>query len=97
MHQEGQPLWKKIFGNPGGQEQEDKALAYIARRLQDGVGLEEAVREDYVRRNLSQDEVDEVLVDPDLLRTVRERMESDFESGKPDPHVPSNRGRTRPG
>ena len=97
MHQEGQPLWKKIFGNPGGQEQEDKALAYIARRLQDGAGLEEAVREDYVRRNLSQDEVDEVLVDPDLLRTVRERMESDIESGKPDPRVPSNRGRTRPG
>ena len=97
MHQEGQPLWKKIFGNPGGRDREEKALAYIARRLDDGAGLKEAVREDYVRRNLSQAEVDEVVSDPELLRAVRGRMESAFEPGRLAPHAPSNRGRTRPG
>ncbi len=95
MHQEGLPLWKKIFGNPGGQEREEKALAYIAHRLQDGVGLEEAVREDYVRRNLSPAEVDEVVSDPELLRAVRERMESTFDAVRLNPETPFDGDRPR--
>ena len=76
MHQEGRPLWKKIFGNPGAQEREEKVLGYISNRLRDGASLKDAVREDYVRRNLSQAEVNEVISDPDLMRAVRERMGS---------------------
>ena len=87
MRQEGQPLWKRIFGNPGRQEREEKVLAYVAQRLQDGVSLKEAVGEDYVRRNLSQAEVDEVISDPELLRAVRERMGSTFEPGRLEPHA----------
>lgn len=94
MRQEGQPLWKRIFGNPGRQEREEKVLAYVAQRLQDGVSLEEAVGEDYVRRNLSQAEVDEVIGDPELLRAVRERMGPTFEPGRLKPHAPFDQDRT---
>ncbi len=97
MHQEGQPLWKKIFGNPGGQEREGKVLSYVAHRLHDGASLEEAVGEDYVRSNLSQAEVDEVISGPELLRAVRERMESTFESESLEPHASFNQSRRRPG
>lgn len=97
MHQKSQPLWKKLFGNPGGQEREEKVLGYLAHRLQNGASLEEAAGEDYVRRNLSRAEVDAVISDPELLRAVRERMESTFDSGRPDPGVPSNQGRRQPG
>ena len=93
MRQEEQPLWKGIFGNPGGQEREEKVLAYVAHRLEDGASLEEAVGEDYVRRNLSPAEVDEVTNDPELLRSVRERMESTFSSGRLEPRASSNRNR----
>ena len=66
-------------------------------RLQNGVSLKEAIGEDYVRRNLSRAEVDEVINDPDLLRAVRERMESVFQSAELDPDALSDRGRTQPG
>lgn len=93
MHREGRPLWKKIFGNPGGQEREEKVLAYIANRLQNGASLREALGEDYVRRNLSRAEVDEVIKDPELLRAVRGHMESTFGSGGVDLDAPSGHGR----
>lgn len=50
--------------------------------------IAKAVGDDYVRRNLSPAEVDEVINDPELVRAVRERMESPFESGRLDPGAP---------
>lgn len=53
MHEEGEPLWKQVFGNPGRQEREEKALARIPHRPRGGAILEQAIDDDYVRRNLS--------------------------------------------
>lgn len=96
MHQEGQPLWKKIFGNPGAQEREGKVLGYISNRLRDGASLKDVVREDYVRRNLSRPEVDGMISDPKFLRTARERMGSTREQGSSGPGGRADRGRTPP-
>jgi hypothetical protein len=81
MRREGQALWKKVFGNPGGQDRQEKVLAYVANRLRNGASLEEAVGDDYVQRNLSPADANEVVSDPELVRSVRERMESTFEAG----------------
>jgi len=97
MHQGGQPLWKKIFGNPGAQEREGKVLVYISNRLRDGASLKHVVREDYVRRNLSQAEVDEVISDPELLRAARERMGSAREQVSSGPGGRPDRGRRSSG
>ncbi len=80
MPREGRSLWERLFGDHPRGEQEEEVLRYIIHRLQNGASLEETVRDNYVRRNLSQAEVDEVINDPELVRTVRERLESDFES-----------------
>jgi hypothetical protein len=43
------------------------------------------VQEDYVRRNASQTEVEEICARPELVQTAREHMERDFGSGELDP------------
>lgn len=96
MHQEGKPLWKRLFDDPGGQEREEKVLQYIAHRLHSGARLDEAVEEDYVRRNLSRARVGEVVSNPELVRAVREHMKSAFESGRLDTGASSSDGRTTP-
>lgn len=80
MRQEGRSLRERLFVGPPRGEREEGVLRYIIHRLQNGASLDEAVSDDYVRRNLSRTEVEEVINDPGLVRAVRERMESDFES-----------------
>jgi hypothetical protein len=43
------------------------------------------VQEDYVRRNCTQAEIDEIVNAPELVHACRERMEEAFRSGELDP------------
>lgn len=45
-----------------------------------GAPLQEALREDYVRRNLSQDEVRQVVGRPEFVQAARERLGKSFGS-----------------
>ncbi len=71
-------------------------LVYISNRLRDGASPKDAVQEDYVRRNLSRAEVEEVISDPELLRAVRERIGSACEQGSSGPDDRTDRGRSPP-
>jgi hypothetical protein len=43
------------------------------------------VNEEYVRRNVSREEVEEICARPELVQTAREHLQQDFGSGELDP------------
>jgi hypothetical protein len=74
-----------FFGNPSKAEREEKVLRYIIHRINEDADLHEVLQEDYVQRNCSQAEIDEILGNPELIHTAREHMEQAFRSGELDP------------
>jgi len=52
-------------------------------RLTEDAGLQE----EYVRRNCTRVEIDEILAKSELVHAARKRMEQVFESGELDPHL----------
>lgn len=81
------PFWARVFG--GGQqpsEREERVLEYIVHRTNEGVNLRDVVDEEYVRRNATKSQVEDILRDPRLVQSARERMKEAFESGELDPN-----------
>ena len=81
-------FWETWIGGTGeGSEAErkEKVLQYIIHRLKAEASLREALQEEYVRRNCTQPEIEEILVNPELAHAAREHMEETFESGELDP------------
>lgn len=81
---------ERLFGGSYHNDREEKVLQYVIHRVRDGAKLEEVVEEEYVRRNLSQVEIDEVTGDPELVHEARERLELAFESDELGPDPPSS-------
>ena len=85
--QEGS-FWDTLIGGTGeGPEaqRKEKVLRYIVHRLKSEASLREVLQEEYVRRNCTQPEIEEILINPELVHAAREHMEEDFESGELDP------------
>ena len=84
-----EPLFERLFGNffsgSGRTQQEDKVREYIRHRLNHGAHLAEVLQEEYVLRNCSKDEVDEIIRDPRLIHENREGLKRLFKSGELDP------------
>ena len=81
-----EPFLKKwFFGSSVRAEREEKVLRYIIHRTDEGALLREVVREDYVRRNCSQDKIHELVNDPEFVHACREHLWRTFESGELDP------------
>jgi len=80
-------LWGQFFfyANPSRAEREEKVLRYIIHRVNESVPLHDVVQEDYVRRNCSQAEIDEIVNAPELIHACREHLEEAFRSGELDP------------
>ena len=74
-----------IFGGPEHAPQKDKVREYIIHRIEVGEHLEDIAEEDYVLRNCTQPEVNEILRDPRVVHAARESMEHMFSSGELDP------------
>lgn len=72
------------FLSSGRIERTAKVQEYMSYRLKHGASLSEVVREDYVRRNCSQAEIDGIIRDPKLIHEDREALEHLFESGELD-------------
>jgi len=86
-----EPFLKKMFfGGSGHTEREEKVLQYMIHRINEETPLYDVVREDYVRRNCSQAEVNKILNDPELVHACREHLWWTFRSGELDP----SRGRS---
>lgn len=72
-------------GNPSRAGREEKVLRYIIHRMDEDGALREVIEEPYVRRHLSQEEIDEIRSNPDLVHACREHLEEVFRSGELDP------------
>jgi len=71
-----------FFGNLSKAEREEKVLRYVIHRINEDADLHEVLLEPYVKRNCSQDEVDEIINNPELVHAAREHMEQAFGSGE---------------
>jgi hypothetical protein len=72
-------------GNPSRAQREEKVLRYIIHRIDEDADLHEVLKEPYVQRNCSQDEIDEIRTNPELVHACREHLEEAFRSGELEP------------
>ena len=76
-------LWQRLFGRAGSSSlstRQQKVSDYILARMESEVPLREVLREDYVRRNASQAEVERIVSTPEFIETARERLGESFRS-----------------
>ena len=78
-------FWDRLFSAQQQSAREERVIEYIIHRLGEGASLQEIVREEYVRRNASPVEVEEICSNPRLVEAARERMQQDFSSEELDP------------
>ena len=85
---EQKSFWDTLIGSTGEgpeAERKEKVLQYIIHRLKAEASLREVLQEEYVRRNCTQPEIEEILINPELVHVARGHMEETFESGELDP------------
>lgn len=85
MSEEHKPFWSKIFTGHQSSESEEKVLGYIVHRCNEGANLHEVVEDEYVKRNATRSQIDDILRDPRLIHSAHERMTEAFRSGELDP------------
>jgi hypothetical protein len=80
-------FWEKVFSGDTRyhHERERKVLEYVIHRIGDGAHLRDVVKDEYVRRNASPQEVEEIIEDPRLIEAAHEQLRDDFSSGDLDP------------
>jgi hypothetical protein len=93
MTKEQTVFGKIFFGDPNRADREEKVLRYIIHRINEDATLNEVLEEPYVQRKCSQDEIDEIRRNPELVHACREHMVETFRSGELDPMRHRTRGR----
>ncbi len=83
--QKKQSFWQRLFNTNRRSAREERVIGYIMHRIGEGASLREVTQEEYVRRNASSAEVEEILQNPKLLESAHEHMREDFDSGELDP------------
>jgi hypothetical protein len=81
---ERRSFWQRIFGGADASslsQRQRKVMRYLIDRMDKGdVPLQQALREDYVRRNLSREEVRQIVSHPEFVQAARERLGGSFRS-----------------
>jgi hypothetical protein len=80
---ERRSLWQRLFGRAGGSslsQRQERVLRYIIGRMDKDVPLQQVLQEDYVRRNCSREEVDQIVSNPELVQAAREQLGESFGS-----------------
>lgn len=80
---EQRSFWQRLFGGGGSaslSQRQQKVLGYMIGRLDKDVPLQEVLKEDYVRRNCSQQEVEQIVSSPEFVQAARERLGESFRS-----------------
>jgi hypothetical protein len=76
-------FWQRLFGRTGSSSlsaRQQKVSDYMISRMEDDVPLQEVIREDYVRRNCSQAEVEQIISTPEFIERARGRLGESFRS-----------------
>ena len=82
---EKRSFWKRLFATDRPSQREERVLEYIMHRIGEGAHLGDIANEEYVRRNASPQEIEEICARPELVQAAREHLEQDFSSGELDP------------
>lgn len=82
---EKRSFWDRLFSTHQPSQREEKVAEYIIHRLGDGAHFANVLQEEYVRRNVSPREIEEISSDPRLVEAAREHLNQDFDSGELDP------------
>ena len=78
--------WARIFGDGSRRPARiERVIEYVAHRLDQGAHLEEVMQEEYVRRQTSPHEVEQVVSDPRIVEAARGRMHREFGSKEMSP------------
>ena len=80
---EQRSFWQRLFGGTGSSSlsaRQQKVSDYIIGRMEKDVPFRQVLREDYVRRNCSQAEVEQIISTPEFIETARERLGETFRS-----------------
>ena len=85
MSEEKQSFWERLFSIDYHSEREQRVIEYIVHRIGEGAHLRDVLGEEYVRRNASHAEIDQILDNPRLIQTAHEKMREEFSSGRLDP------------
>jgi hypothetical protein len=93
MAEEGRSFWDRVFNTRTSNERERKVIEYIIHRVGDGAHLRDVLGDEYVRRNASSEEIEDILDNPRLVEAARESMKEDFTSGELDPTPPPSSAR----
>ncbi len=80
---EQRSFWQRLFG--GGRtsslsQRQEKVLHYIIARIKEGAPLSEVLKEEYVRRNASQADIEQIISHPELIGAAREQLGESFRS-----------------
>lgn len=86
---------RRLLFSEGQSDPEDKVLEYVAHRLKNGAHLRDVLEEEYVVRQTTQVQRNELLMNPKLVREDREGLEQDFESDEVDSERPSEAAKGR--
>lgn len=78
-------FWERLFGSHHDSEREKRVVEYVVHRLRDGAHLRDVLEEEYVRRNASQNGIEQICDNPQLIEAAHEQMLDDFSSGVLDP------------
>lgn len=82
---EKRSFWSRLFSTDRPSQREERVLEYIMHRIGEGAHLADVVNEEYVRRNASPQEIEEICARPELVQAAREHLQQDFGSGELDP------------
>jgi hypothetical protein len=80
---EQRSFWQRIFGGTGSSSlsaRQQRVSDYIIGRMENDVPFRQVLREDYVRRNCSQAEVEQIVSSPEFIERARERLGESFRS-----------------
>jgi hypothetical protein len=83
MSEQRSSFWQRLFGGDRGSslsQRQQKVLGYMIGRLDKDVPLQEVLREDYVRRNCSQQELERIISHPEFVQAARARLGESFRS-----------------
>lgn len=85
MAKKKQAFREMLLSGQASTEREKKILEYVCYRVGNGAHFRDVIHEEYVRRNPSADETQNMLGNPRLVETAHEKMCEDFSSGQLDP------------
>ena len=76
-------FWRRFFGRTGTSslnQRQEKVLRYVIGRMNEGAPLQAVLKEEYVRRNSSRSELEQIVRTPELIGAAREQLGESFRS-----------------